>query len=390
MVLGSIFINGSSLEQIGHVEESNRVIELIEGDRDVLVTGVPGSGRYALMQRATKDAGAILLGIDCIRATNSVNLVNLLLDSTFNAFPDSHEFLRSHLLSNPDGEELLFMYEDNFAPKIKLASKASDCLRWKALKVILELIGRLAVEKRLKVVVVLKQISHIRSWDRKLKWENFLRLEIYKHPQVSYAILETVAELEEMKKNEDVCDLYKKSPVDIVKLSPLPDAIITSWFRKSLSDIKLAPSIDGSALRKFLCSVDGHISTAEALLRQIEMICGPDKLVVDEMSIQKGLEALLSDLSAAFESFLLMLPASQLQLIECLALEPTPKPHSKKYIQKYNLARGGTLQGALEGLQKKGLIYGFENDFRLTLPLFAVWIQKALQDSSPRYDSVMS
>jgi hypothetical protein len=75
---------------------------------------------------------------------------------------------------------------------------------------------------------------------------------------------------------------------------------------------------------------------------------------------------------------LVLLPASQAQLLESLALDPTDKPQSREYITKHSLSRGGTLQGALLGLQHKGLIYGAEYGYRLALPLFALWLRQRL------------
>ena len=64
----------------------------------------------------------------------------------------------------------------------------------------------------------------------------------------------------------------------------------------------------------------------------------------------------------------MLLPANQVHLLECLALDPTEKPQSREYILKHGLSRGGSLQGALTGLQQKGLIYGSEQGYKLALP----------------------
>ena len=74
----------------------------------------------------------------------------------------------------------------------------------------------------------------------------------------------------------------------------------------------------------------------------------------------------------------MLLPANQVHLLESLALDPTQKPQSRDYINKHGLSRGGSLQGALTGLQHKGLIYGAEQGYRLALPLFALWIRQRL------------
>jgi hypothetical protein len=61
-----------------------------------------------------------------------------------------------------------------------------------------------------------------------------------------------------------------------------------------------------------------------------------------------------------------------------LALDPTEKPQSRDYIQKHGLSRGGSLQGALTGLQHKGLIYNAEQGYQLALSLLALWLRQRL------------
>ncbi|MGK7916517.1 MAG: ATP-binding protein, partial [Prochloraceae cyanobacterium] len=65
-------------------------------------------------------------------------------------------------------------------------------------------------------------------------------------------------------------------------------------------------------------------------------------------------------------------------LLECLAIDPTEKPQSKEYINRHYLSRGGSLQGAIAGLQNKGLIYGADNGYKIALPLFALWLRQRL------------
>ena len=76
------------------------------------------------------------------------------------------------------------------------------------------------------------------------------------------------------------------------------------------------------------------------------------------------------------ETLLLMLPPRQAKLLTCLALDPTDKPHSREYVKKHNLYKGGTMQGALLGLQQKGLIYDVHQSYKVALPLLRLWIWK--------------
>ncbi|HEY9823252.1 MAG TPA: ATP-binding protein, partial [Candidatus Sericytochromatia bacterium] len=127
----------------------------------------------------------------------------------------------------------------------------------------------------------------------------------------------------------------------------------------------------------FVNAVQGHLGDASALVRRLKSVRVSDGLIRD-WHVQQAIQELLADLSMVFESLLMLLPANQAHLLESLALDPTDKPQSRDYIHKHYLSRGGSLQGAIAGLQHKGLIYGSEQGYRLALPLFALWLRQRL------------
>ena len=114
-----------------------------------------------------------------------------------------------------------------------------------------------------------------------------------------------------------------------------------------------------------------------AIIRRVSASRCADGLIREE-DVQKAIAGLLKDLSMTYESLLMLLPANQVHLLESLAIDPTDKPQSKEYIQKHGLSRGGSLQGALTGLQHKGLIYDAEHGYRLAMPLLALWLRERL------------
>jgi hypothetical protein len=83
----------------------------------------------------------------------------------------------------------------------------------------------------------------------------------------------------------------------------------------------------------------------------------------------------MEDLSIIYESLILLLPPSQVQVLESLALDPTDSPHSREYIKKHRLSRGGSLQGALASLEHKGLVYGSKYRYQIALPLLGFWLK---------------
>jgi len=131
------------------------------------------------------------------------------------------------------------------------------------------------------------------------------------------------------------------------------------------------------ALTIFLDAVQGSIGDAMALIRRLSSLQHEQGLIGEE-KVRQVIEAMLRDLSITYESLLMLLPGNQIHLLECLAIDPTDKPQSKEYIQKHGLSRGGTLQGALTGLQTKGLIYSAQQGYQLALPLLALWLKQRL------------
>jgi DNA-binding MarR family transcriptional regulator len=89
--------------------------------------------------------------------------------------------------------------------------------------------------------------------------------------------------------------------------------------------------------------------------------------------------ALIEDLAPTFESLVMLLPPSQVRVLESLAIDPTVSPHSREYIQKHRLSKGGSLQGALDSLEQKGLVYGAKYGYRIALPTLQFWLKQRLK-----------
>lgn len=362
----------SSIELVGRQQEFEHMVKLLASDGDFLVTGAPGSGRYHFIRQAAQEVGAKILEIDCVQATNENHFIDLFLSGIEKTFSSTFRQTWTQICSSNPNIQKLFNIDQRTGRHWELAAKISKKDLWIAFQLVIDLISKISAKMEGRILIVLQRFSTIRSWDRKHTWEEFLRASICQDPQISYAIFGTIADLQEEELNT-----YEKAPLEIIQMRPLPNSVIAAWAREILRQSSLAfDPLDGS-LDYFVDIVKGHIGDAETLIRRIKLMY-EGETVIHRTQIQSSLSQLLEDLAVVFESLLLLLPASQLQLIKCLAIEPTPKPHSKDYLKKYNLSRGGTLQGALTGLQQKGLIYGSEDNFKLTLSLFAAWIQQTV------------
>jgi hypothetical protein len=365
------------LELIGRPAEFQRIVQVLAQDGDLLIAGVPGCGRRTLVRRAAQEVGAIVLEVDCIRATDGERFVQLLCDAISPLFTSAAAVvLIQKWIAQPACEFFVFNLEDGARLRLlrKTKSLPQVWLRqeqlWQALEILLQLPQLLAESLGKRLVLILQSFPHIRSWDRNGLWEATLRREIKHSSQVSYVLIATIAETSTHLDETTY-------PLETVQLAPLADEVLAVWAREVLHAEGLTFDSRSPALEVFLDAVQGHFGDAMAVIRGLKTLRQPDGLI-SHQQVQQAIQELLKDLSIIFESLLMLLPASQVQLLECLALDPTEKPQSREYIHKHSLSRGGSLQGALTGLQQKGLIYGSEQGYRLALPLLALWLRQRL------------
>lgn len=353
------------LELIGRPAQFQRIVQVLAQDGDLLIAGVPGCGRRTLVRRAAEEVGAIVLEIDCIRATDGNRFVQLLCEAISQSFD-------SQLIQDwiEKTAENFFIFDSEAIAKLQLLPLLKPEQLWQAFELLIHLPQLLAESLGKRVVLILQSFPHIRSWDRHQKWETFLREEIKQQSQVSYVLITTIGEITAHAEPD-------KYPLELVQLSPLADEVLAVWAREILHIERLTFDSRSPALELFLEAVQGHLGDAISIIRRLQILRQPDGIIRYEQ-VHQAIQGLLKDLSIVFESLLMLLPANQVHLLECLALDPTEKPQSREYILKHGLSRGGSLQGALTGLQQKGLIYGSEQGYKLALPLLALWLRQRL------------
>lgn len=359
------------LELFGRQAQFQQITRALANDRDLLIAGVPGSGRRTLVRRAAEEVGAKTIEVDCIRATDGRRLVQLLCESISLAIKSQGaiSFLREWIQG--DASEFFRLSEGNRVTlQCHLQQTASDERLWHAYEQLIAVPQQLAESVKRQVAIVLHGFPHIRAWDRTHQWENCLRREIRRQTEVSYVLVATLAEASDRSEDEEI-------GLEVVKLTPLSDDVVAAWAIEVLHHHGLTFDPRSRSLEQFLAAVQGHIGDASALVRRLRHVRSPNGSI-GNAEMEHTLQELLSDHSTVFESLLVVLPASQAQLLESLALDPTEKPQSREYIQKHHLSRGGSLQGAIAGLQHKGLIYGSDLGYKLALPLLALWIQQRL------------
>lgn len=351
---------------VGRQAELQQIRQILAIDGDLLLAGVPGSGRRSLLRFAAAAAGSRLVEIDCLRATDSRRFLQLLAENilaVFNAPPEQLVIQRWSI------DQPLVLEQTATRQRLVWHSTLKD--DWPLFQALLSLPQVLAESLECRIVLVFENFPHIRSWDRAEKWQTYLRQEVQYQSRVSYALIATVAER-----------WIQHSNMQVVFLGPVKDEDLCPWVVKTLAaeGLEFEPE---QALPLFLNYVQGHMGDAIALARRIWLdhraaIAPAAPAQSDQIQshhVHRSALSLVEDLSLTFESLILLLPPSQVRVLESLALDPTSSPHSREYIHKHQLSRGGGLQGALASLEQKGLVYGSDYGYRITLPLLSFWLK---------------
>jgi hypothetical protein len=346
---------------IGRGIQLDQVKQILAQDGDLLVAGVPGSGRHTVIRAAAQQVGAKVLEIDCLRATNAQRLLELLAEGLLNVFTTPTEL---GLIQRWSTEQPLVL--EQAGGRSRLVWHFSAGSEWTLLQALLTLPQKMAEWLNCRVILVFQNFPHIQSWDRGGKWESYLRQEIQQHSRVSYALIATVPQ-----------PWVDDSSLQVITLGPLENHELQPWISNSMATEGLKFEPDAQTL--FLHYVQGHLGEAIALARRIWLDCRPfGCMEILAHQVHRSTLLLVEDLSLTFESLILLLPPSQVRVLESLALDPTDSPHSQEYIRKHQLSRGGSLQGALASLEQKGLMYGPEYGYRIALPLLAFWLKHRL------------
>lgn len=353
---------------IGRSAELQHISQILAADGDLMVVGVPGSGRRSLIGEAVQRLRARLIDIDCLRATTTSRFLELLAEKILEVFSDPAELadLERWVKESP------LILESVTTRKYQLTWQVPSREEWQVLKALLTLPQILAEQFDGRVVFMFQNFPHIRSWDRSGQWETYLRREVQQQSRVNYVILATVAE-----------SWVTESRLPVLKLPPLPDQDLQLWLVEAFQHKGL--KFDPDALDLFLNNVQGHPGSAITLAQRLWLeyqATEPNRWmktgVIQLHHVQQAMWSLVEDLSLTFESLLLLLPPIQARVLESLAIDPTDSPHARSYVRKHQLSRGGGLQGALAGLEQKGLIYGADYGYQLAMPMLAFWLKHRL------------
>ncbi|MGF1603685.1 MAG: ATP-binding protein [Thermosynechococcaceae cyanobacterium] len=352
---------------VDRVDQREDLVEALIDKTHCLVTGVPGSGRRTLIRAAAQQIEVQLLEVDCLRTTSPQQFLQVFGNVITSTFTNAKAlaFLQAWSLTHP------VTLESSVPGRARFVWHVASGKEWPLLRALLDLPQQLSQGLDCPLGVVLQNVAHIRSWDRQERWEVSLSQVMEQQNQVSYILVTAMAEA-----------WGQNYALRTIALSPLSNDELRPWLVAEMAAFGLKLDLETHAADLFLSYVQGHLGDAIALAKRVCLEYNATHSstpgLLQGHHIHRSMVALITDISVTFESLLLLLPPSQIRVLESLALDPTDSPHARNYIQKHQLSRGGSLQGALNSLQQKGLIYGPQYSYRVALPFLDFWLKQRL------------
>jgi len=361
---------------VGRQKELSQISEILLADGDLLIAGVAGSGRRTLVRWAAQRSKTRVITVDCLRATDGDRFLKLLAKGLLNTFDSEAEMLQLQLLLK---EQPVTFNVLSAQAQPQLTWKLSSLGLWQLFQNLLSIPQQMAEWLDCRVAIVLHNFTHIRSWDRKGEWEEYLRREIQIQSRVSYVLMATVPE-----------PWMHKLSIHVVELPPLTNQELCEWLEPVMlsKGLRFAQAEKDDALKLFAEYTQGNMGDAIALMRRIWLDYlshaiksrepQESQFLIQADHVHRNMLTLVEDLAPTFKSLIMLLPPTQVRVLESLAIDPTVSPHSREYIQKHRLSKGGSLQGALDSLEQKGLVYGAKYGYRIALPTLQFWLKLRL------------
>ncbi|MHB8643293.1 MAG: AAA family ATPase [Gaiellaceae bacterium] len=242
---------------------------------------------------------------------------------------------------------------------------------------LLELLGRIATERKRRVVMIFDEFQEIVELDP--KFPNLLRSVFQAQPEVSHVYLGSKRHILNRIFN-DANEPFWRSAKKL-ELGVIAPAKFARFVRARFEETD--KGIDDAALNRLFETTGGHpYATQELAYAVWEPV--PHGHSAHERDVDAALEHVLRSEHNYLEDLWDGAAPAQRQLLAALAVEPATAPYSDDYRRAYDLPGPSTLQVAIEALEKNDVVGRLEDGaLAIVEPFFAEWIDRALREVSP-------
>ncbi|MFN3402654.1 MAG: AAA family ATPase [Cytophagaceae bacterium] len=263
-----------------------------------------------------------------------------------------------------------------FLPKITYSTEQiaefSIGLDWNEVKKhpeeILNLAEKIAVEKKIKIVVCIDEFQNISEFDNPLSFQKKVRAYWQKHKNVSYCLYGS--------KRHMLMEVFASSSMpfykfgDIIFLQKIKEADWQSFIVKRYADTGKKITEEHALLIARL--VDCHPYYVQQLAQQAWLrtvkVC--NKAIVEE-----SFDSIVMQLSMLFQTMTDSLSTTHVKFLKAL-LEGVEQLSSKETLSKYNLGTSANVLKIKQALINKEIIDIQGSDITFLDPVYRIWLQK--------------
>jgi len=235
---------------------------------------------------------------------------------------------------------------------------------------LLELLGRIAAERRRRVVMIFDEFQEIVELDR--RYPNLLRAVFQTQPEVAHVYLGSKRHVLDQifgDRNEPFWRSAKKMEIGLI-----PGDLFARFVRARFE--RTDKGITEAAAARLLELTAGHPYATQELAHEVWERT-PSGAFAYESDVDAGLESVLRGEHNHLEQLWTDAPRTQRRLLIALAAEPTTSPYAEEYRAAYDLPAAPTLQSALNALVRKELVGRLDDgSVAIVEPFLAAWVRR--------------
>jgi uncharacterized protein len=237
------------------------------------------------------------------------------------------------------------------------------------IEALLELLGRLAEERKRRVVMIFDEFQEIVELDP--HFPRLMRAVFQAQPEVCHVYLGSKRHVLNRIFNDENEPFWRSAKK--LELGRIAQAKFARFVRERFDSTD--KGIDDDALNRLLEITEGHPYATQELAYELWQGV-PSGFPAHAADVEAALERVLRSEHNHLESLWDDTPTLQRQLVLALSGDPTPSPYSADYRLEHDLAAPSTLQSAIRTLERREII-GRTDDGVLTIvePFFADWLK---------------
>ena len=246
------------------------------------------------------------------------------------------------------------------------------------IEALLELLGRLAAERKRRVVMVFDEFQEIVEIDP--HYPNLLRSVFQAQPEVCHVYLGSRRHVLDRIFNDENEPFWRSAKK--LELGPIERAKFARFIRERFD--RTDKGIDTDAVDRLLDATGGQPYATQELAYEVWQAL-PTGFAAHVADVESGLEKVLRSEHNHFERLWDDASSVQRRLMAALAVEPTPTPYGAEFRAEHDLPAPSTLQSALVALERREIAGRTEDGLvAIVEPFFADWIRREQRHPSLR------